>query len=335
MAGNTVVVFDNVEGMIRSPTLSAVLTADNWQGRILGRSELTVVPNRATFAATGNNIDVGGDLARRCYRIRLDARQAQPWLRTGFQHTDLEAWTTANRGRLLHALCTIVRSWWQAGRPKADTLPAMGGYSGWVRTIGGILDHAGVGYFLANLAEFHATADREAGEWEAFLSVWFERYGEQSLTVSELITAMGDQYTGHILKEVLPGDLAGLVDRPSFAKVLGLALRKRSGRHHGPEGLHLAEMPRDRRRVAVFTVTNRSMRLDLADPGAGIATNSRAAQPYDQGLCDERGSRGSSGLWRGFENSVDNSGKSQGPATRNTPATPALPRADDDIPELF
>lgn len=292
MAGHTVVVFDNVEGMIRSATLAAVLTADTWQGRVLGRSEVTTVPNRATWAATGNNIDVGGDLARRCYRVRLDARQAQPWLRTGFRHPDLERWAEANRPALLGALCTIVRSWWVAGRPLATELPAMGGYSSWVRTVGGILDHAGVTGFLANLADFHASADREAGAWEAFLQAWFDELGEEPMTVADLVARMKDHYVGSRLRDPLPDDLSGEFDRPSFQIRLGKALRKRSGRHYGAEGLHLIEMPRDRRRVAIFAVTNRSMSLLGAGVSAGVHELPRQGEALTRDDAENRGSAG-------------------------------------------
>ena len=281
MAGNTVVVFDNVEGMIKSPTLAAVLTADTWQGRILGRSEVITMPNRATWAATGNNIDVGGDLARRCYRIRLDARQAQPWLRTGWKHNDLEGWTHDHRSELLHALCTIVRAWWAAGRPHTNNLPAMGGYSGWVQTIGGILTHAGIDYFLDNLAEFHASADREASAWEAFLTAWHEHYEEESMSVAQLVAKMSDVQLGHQLRDVLPDDLAGDFDRPQFSKKLGHALRKRCGRHYGKDGLHLVEMPRDRRRVAIYSVTNRSAQLFATDPNDAVAQAQAAGSARD------------------------------------------------------
>ena len=198
---------------------------------------------------------------------RLDARQAQPWLRTGFRHPDLEGWVATNRGRLLHALCTIVRSWWVAGRPQASALPAMGGYSGWVRTVGGILDHAGVDGFLLNLAEFHATADREAQAWEAFLTQWFAELGEESATVAEIIQRMRSTTSLHAgdLAAVLPDDLAGYLDSPGFAKRLGRALRQRCGRHYGTDGLHLVEMPRDRRQVAIYSVTNRSMQLEARE----------------------------------------------------------------------
>lgn len=289
MAGSTMLIFDNVEGMIKSPTLAAVLTADSWQGRVLGRSEMVTVPNRATWAATGNNIDVGGDLARRCYRIRLDARQASPWLRTGFKHADLGGWVSENRGALLHALCTIVRSWWVAGKPMATGLPPMGDYSRWVATVGGILDHAGVKDFLGNLADFHASADREAGAWEAFLSAWHDHIGEESVSVGDLVGKMRDLYTGERILEALPDELAGEWGKGSFSQRLGQALRKRTGRHFGAAGLHLVEMPRDRRRVVIYSVTKR-----MAGPEArGFIEAPREGEPVSR---DDAKSAGLAGL---------------------------------------
>ncbi|MEJ7719806.1 MAG: hypothetical protein WKF58_04915 [Ilumatobacteraceae bacterium] len=261
MSGSTMVIFDNVEGMIRSSNLAAVLTTDVWQGRILGRSENALIPNRVTWVATGNNIDVGGDLARRCYRIRLDAHQAAPWKRTGFRHPDLPEWVAGNRSTLLHALCVIVRSWWNAGRPQAGALAAMGGYTTWVRTVGGILAHAGISDFLANLDEFHAEADREAQTWEAFLATWHDEFVEQPKTVADVIGRMGDSQLGHRLRDTIPEDLSGYWDTPGFSRRLSLAIRKRVGRHYGSDGLHVVQMPRDRRNVAVYAVTDRSITL--------------------------------------------------------------------------
>jgi hypothetical protein len=287
MSGSTMMIFDNVEGVIKSPTLAAVLTADTWQGRILGRSEMITVPNRATWAATGNNIDVGGDLARRCYRIRLDARQAQPWLRTGFKHPDLAGWALEHRGDLLHAICTIIRSWWVAGQPMATTLPAMGDYARWVRTVGGILDHAGIKDFLGNLADFHASADREASAWEAFLAAWHDQIGEEPVTVGELVAKMRDPYMGERLSGVLPDELSGEWGKASFSQRLGQALRRRTGRHYGAAGLHLVEMPRDRRRVVIYSVTKRSVGVGTAGLEASPAADDSVTRGFaiDRGAC--------------------------------------------------
>ncbi|MGC4050641.1 MAG: hypothetical protein QM757_14795 [Paludibaculum sp.] len=169
--GASIVVLDNVETAIKSPALAAVLTTDTWADRVLGRSEIVQLPNRCTWLATGNNLQVAGDLARRCYRIRLDARQARPYTRTGFLHADLQGWALQRRGELVAALLTIARSWWAAGSPAA-THPAMGGYTPWAATLAGILAHAGVAGFLENLDAWRDAADTEAADWEGFLAAW-------------------------------------------------------------------------------------------------------------------------------------------------------------------
>lgn len=333
MAGSTMVIFDNVEGMIRSGNLAAALTADVWSGRILGLSKNATVPNRATWVATGNNIDVGGDLARRCYRIRLDARQAQPWKRTGFRHPDLAPYVLEHRTELLHALCTVVRSWWVAGRHQAGSIAAMGTYTSWVRTVGGILEHAGVGGFLDNLAAFHASADREAQAWEAFLTAWSTDVGETPMSVAELVARMKDMYGGHHLRDVLPDDLAGHFDNGQFSKRLGMALRKRTGRHYGDAGLHLVEMPRDRRQVAIYAVTTRSVRLFEDDEPRGTLT-ADAQVPRALPLEDvvERGTAGPDPLTSRASFYPQN-GESAGSVGRSGPASPAVPRGGQLTPE--
>lgn len=326
MAGQTMVIFDNVEGTIRSGKLAAALTADVWSGRILGRSELATVAQRATWIATGNNIDVGGDLARRCFRIRLDARQAQPWKRTGFRHPDLEAWVRSQRTELLHALATIVAAWWTAGRPQADALPAMGSYSSWVRTIGGILEVAGVGGFLANLDAFHEDADADAREWEGFLTAWHDAIGEEAKTTQQLVDRIRDMMVGNSLRTALPSSLAGYVDTANFAQRLGKQLRARAGRHYGADGIHISELPRDRRRIAIWCATTRSVRL--------FDDDSRAANGDLPGAMDS--SAGVAGVMSATpceKSSVDKYLYGEGAAI--TPATPALPRADHDDIGLF
>lgn len=98
MMGSTMIIIDNVEHPLSAPSLARALTTTIWKDRILGRSEMVVLAQRATWIATGNNIQLRGDLPRRCYPIRLDARVAQPWKRTGFKHPNLVQWVNQNRG---------------------------------------------------------------------------------------------------------------------------------------------------------------------------------------------------------------------------------------------
>ena len=98
--GSAVVIIDNVDATLRSPALSAVLTAPCWEDRVLGRSEDVRLPNVSTWIATGNNLTLGAEMARRAYRIRLDAGVSNPAKRTGFTRTDQEllTWAAATRG---------------------------------------------------------------------------------------------------------------------------------------------------------------------------------------------------------------------------------------------
>lgn len=233
LGGATIVVIDNVEHRLASPALALALTAETVQGRLLGRSEEVHVPQRATWAATGNNVRLGGDLARRCYRIGLDAKHGRPWTRDGFRHRDLLGWAADHRGQLIAALLTLARGWWAAGQPEA-TVPALGGFDGWARTTGGVLAHAQVPGFLADRDQLHDQADEEAGEWAAFLTTWAEQYHDEPVPTTQLADAIRTD-ADSALRDALPVELADALDRPaaSFKTRLGKALGKRQGTRYG------------------------------------------------------------------------------------------------------
>lgn len=245
MAGASFVVLDEA-GELRSPSLAATLTADIFEGRILGRSENVTLPQRATWAAAGNNIRLGGDLARRCYWIRLDAKTARPWQRAGFRHADLLAWAAGCRADLLGALLTLARSWYAEGRPPARETPTLGGFNPWARTIAGILAHAGVPDFLGNLEHLYDQADEEAAAWEAFLRTWRTLHGEAPVTVAQLADQAGRDGE---LRDTLPDDLAVALEKSqaSFKAKLGRALGKRTGTRYGDDGLRIERAGQDSR----------------------------------------------------------------------------------------
>src|SRR5262245_56979558 len=86
LSGTSLMLFDNIEGPLRAGSLAAALTTETWSDRILGQSAMVTLPQKVTWTATGNNLAVAGDLARRCYWIRLDAQTSRPWQRTGFRY---------------------------------------------------------------------------------------------------------------------------------------------------------------------------------------------------------------------------------------------------------
>ncbi len=248
-AGTTMITVDNVEGALYAPSLARALTARTWTDRVLGRSETVTVSQRATWIATGNNIQLRGDLPRRCYWIRLDARESRPWQRENFKHPDLLSWVTKNRGRLVHALLTLARAWFAADKPKAPDLPRLGSFEVWAETVGGMVAFAGIPGFLGNLAALYDQADAGGAEWETFLQAWWEELdASKPITVAEItkvITSNDD------LRAALPGDLAEAFDKSagSFSRRLGSALAKRAGTRYGEDGMHIVRAGEFRRAI--------------------------------------------------------------------------------------
>ena len=184
--GSTIICFDNVDGLLRSPSLASAITAKVYSGRILGFSKTVEIPVNVSWFVNGNNIQLGGDLPRRCYWIRLDAKMSRPWERKGFKHKDLGAWVMENRGQLIAAILTMAKAWYVAGCPKPNT-PKLGSFESWCDTVGGILQFAGITDFLGNQEKMYELSDVEGQEWEMFLLAWQERYQDNVVLVKELV----------------------------------------------------------------------------------------------------------------------------------------------------
>lgn len=243
LKGSTIICFDNVDGVLRSPSLCLALTCQVYSDRLLGTNQQPEIPVNCSWFATGNNIQLGGDLPRRCYWIRLNAKMSRPWKRNNFRHKDLEGWVTENRSRLSAALLTMARAWYIAGQPEPDS-PIMGSYQAWCRTVGGILKFAGVEGFLGNLDEMHERADTEGAEWESFLTAWRDHYGDAVVLVKELVEEIQKEEMPAI-RDALPIRLAEAMTKKGsgFAISAGRALQAKEGVHFGDMGLHLVRVP--------------------------------------------------------------------------------------------
>ena len=84
------VIIDNVASVADWPGFCKVITGEMHRDRLLGKSQTVSVPIRCSWIATGNNLQLGGDMARRCYWIRMDAGCSDPFRRTGFKHERLK-----------------------------------------------------------------------------------------------------------------------------------------------------------------------------------------------------------------------------------------------------
>jgi hypothetical protein len=187
LAGDRLVLFDNLEGRFGNATLDAALTATSWEDRILGVNRIARAPLFVTWYATGNNVAVGADTARRVCHVRLESPEERPEERGGFQYPDLLAHVAANRPRLLGAALTILRAYDLAGRPQQGLRP-WGSFDGWSRLAReavvwvGLPDPADTRYLL------QAQSDVTAEAMSLLLSCW-ERMdpGRLGLTAAEVI----------------------------------------------------------------------------------------------------------------------------------------------------
>ncbi|MCL2646145.1 MAG: hypothetical protein FWD61_03955, partial [Phycisphaerales bacterium] len=130
IAGDRLILFDNLEGVFGNDALDRALTSTRWKDRILGKSQEVELPLLPAWYATGNNVQVAADTTRRIIHVRLDVLEEHPEDRTGFQHPNLLAWITANRGQLLADALTILATYCRAGRLKAGLTP-FGSFEGW------------------------------------------------------------------------------------------------------------------------------------------------------------------------------------------------------------
>lgn len=134
------------------------------------------------------NVELSGEIARRCVLIDIDPAMDQPWLRDwkGFRHPDLIEWVDRNRGELVAAALTLIRGWVQDGMPKWKG-QQLGSFPAWSQVMGGILERAGVPDFLGNMAELLDAADLEGAVTREFVSQWWDRYKGNTVGVKDLI----------------------------------------------------------------------------------------------------------------------------------------------------
>lgn len=130
IAGDPLILIDNINGSLGSSSLDAALTSTRWKDRILGKSQIVEMPLTPTWCASGNNVVLMADTSRRVVHVRLDSPLERPEQRTDFQNPNLTAWVSKERPRLLTAALTILRAFVVAGRPDQSLKP-WGSFQGW------------------------------------------------------------------------------------------------------------------------------------------------------------------------------------------------------------
>ena len=222
-SGSDAFVFDEAH-TLESKQLARALTSRTYTDRILGESRQGKFPNKVTWMALGNQVQVNGDMARRVFHVKLKPGSATPYDREGdtYRHPDLMAWTQANRHTLVRAALTVVRGWYAAGQPQHSRGWTMGSFEQWDRMLSGILGHAGVTGFLANERQHRSESDFSTSYWRNHLAWLQTQFGDRAFTTGEVRQLASQDRGGY----EAPPDMMDILD-DGYARRLGQAYARK------------------------------------------------------------------------------------------------------------
>lgn len=128
------ILIDNADSKIGGASLDAVLTSNYWMGRVLSKSEMVRVKAVAQWTATGNNLQVSGDMARRSLKAYLDPGIENPETRTDFKIHNILDHVKKNRAKYVSAAITVVKAYMDCDE-KIKNLRPLGSFESWSDTV--------------------------------------------------------------------------------------------------------------------------------------------------------------------------------------------------------
>jgi hypothetical protein len=205
LEGLPAIIWDNIPRgtQISCPHIERACTTALYTDRRLGVNELIAASAAAIHLFTGNNIGPKGDLASRSLHIRIDIDRADPENRA-FRHPDPLTWTEAHRGKILHALYTIL-----LGNPqlRADAnAPANTRFKTWWRLVGSAVEHAanlcGIALDFQNLfLTQEGENDEEGASLGKALAMLASKYGTSRFTAAEIARTVNDRASAWVTDE--------------------------------------------------------------------------------------------------------------------------------------
>ena len=254
IAGDPLVLLDNLEGRIGSTVLSAAITARSWQGRVLGLSKMGKAPLNAVWIGTGNNVLFRGDFGRRVVPIDMVSSLEHPEDRKTeeFKHPRLLEYVARVRPQIVVAALTILRAYHLAGRP-AHREPCKGSFEAWDELVRGALIWAGLADPDAGRERVRRESDMDLAALDTALIALAQEFGNTPFTAAQAVGKAGEQGELHDALLGLLSDRAkldgkslgyafrGVRNRVVSGKRLVSPDEKRSGNRWGVE--QIADVP--------------------------------------------------------------------------------------------
>lgn len=232
LAGDRVMLLDNIASAFGSSALDAALTGTTWKDRMLARLEMTPeLPLFTVWCGTGNNVQFKGDMLRRVVHCRLEPTQDRPEERDPNKFAikePLTRYALNNRARLVVAALTILRAYVVAGRPD-QKLTAVD-YREWSDLVRSAVHWAAGADPCASRKDLTAT-DTDSAERAALVEAWAELPGaDRGVTTGEALKYLKDNPAHCSDLRALIANRSG--DLPS-TRSLGMKLSSIRGRFFG------------------------------------------------------------------------------------------------------
>ena len=230
MEGDQVLCIDNVLHPLGTGPLDMALTAGTVKDRVLGITGNAEAPFRPVCFATGNNLQVKGDTARRIIPVDLDAECERPELRSNWKHPDIQRWTKKHRPELVTAALTICRAHALAGWPE-DGLSPLGSFEDFSRVARAAVVWCGYSDPCDGADRVRAEGDVELESLREFLCAWDAYADGQSYVLRDLCDQLDEPYGAEAkrLSAAIADMIAGH-SRGTVSSRLGYALRRYKGR---------------------------------------------------------------------------------------------------------
>lgn len=187
--GARLLTLDNITGAFGCGPLDKCLTTDDRVAiRVLGKTERRELAWRCLVVASGNNIILGADTARRCLVARIEPLTERPEDRTGFRHADLLAFVREHRRTLVRDGLTVLRAFTLAGRPNASAF-TWGSFGAWAALVPAAIVYAGGPNVLAARAVSVGVEEPEVDALRAFLE-GLPRLSEAPVNAKTIVSSL-------------------------------------------------------------------------------------------------------------------------------------------------
>lgn len=235
--GQPIISIDNVNGQLGGDFLCQMIERPVVTPRILGLSKNERIESRATTFATGNNIQLLGDMTRRVLLCTLDPNTERPELRT-FSSKPYET-VIADRGKFIAAALTVVRAYIVADSP-GEAKP-LASFEQWSRLVRSALIWLGREDPIATM-EAARVDDPITASLRGLFAAWEGAVGTGAKSAGELKALAEDRWSDKLTHPEFNQALREVAESRR-GEIDARALGRYLGRHRGRiiDGLKLQD----------------------------------------------------------------------------------------------